>query len=102
MNLKRRALHLLISIDQLVWSIVTLGYGFPDETISSASYRYEYKGAWWAKIARPTIDLIFFWDKNHCEASYQSEMLRRHAPEALKDKDTYLAVHEEIQRKLRQ
>lgn len=100
LQLRRRALHFLISVDQLVWSIVTLGYGYPDETISSASYRYEYKGAWWARIARPTIDFIFFWEKNHCMVAYQSEMLRSQAPTALSDKDSYLAVHREVSRKI--
>lgn len=100
LHLRRRTLHFLISVDQLAWSIVTLGYGYPDETISSASYRYEYKGAWWAKIARPTIDFIFFWEKNHCMIAYQSEMLRTQAPSALGDRETFVAVYEEVRRKV--
>ena len=33
--MKRRILHLLIALDQLAWVVLTLGKGYPDETISA-------------------------------------------------------------------
>lgn len=80
MNIKKRILNILIGLDQLIWILVTLGGGYPDETISSASWRYEQKGYLWGKIMRPLIDTIFFWDKEHCYNSYLSEVQRFHAP----------------------
>tara|TARA_R110000803_G_scaffold77667_1_gene142513 strand:+ start:333 stop:665 length:333 start_codon:yes stop_codon:yes gene_type:complete len=78
-KLMRRVKNLLIAFDQFVWVVVTLGWGYPDETISSASYRYE-KEALWAKIMRPLVDTLFFFEKDHCRIAYQSEVLRTHAP----------------------
>ena len=98
--MKRRILHILIAFDQLVWTIVTLGWGLPDETISSASYRYETLGHTWAKIARPTIDFIFFWDPQHCKVSYESEILRTYAPKALSHLDSYVAVYQEVSKRV--
>ena len=34
--MKQRLLNLLIAIDQLLWVLLTLGRGHPDETISAA------------------------------------------------------------------
>lgn len=73
-------MHLFIAIDQLVWVIITLGNGFPDETISAASYRYELKGKTWAKIIRPIIDFIFFLEKDHCRLAYEAERGNNHLP----------------------
>ena len=80
MPIGKRIRNILISIDQLVWVFVTLGYGYPDETISSASYRYEKKGALWARFMRPFVDFLFFFEKDHCRNAYQSEVLRTQAP----------------------
>ena len=82
-NLKRRFYHFAVSLDQFIWVIATLGWGFPDETISSAAWRYEQKDHMFGRIARPLIDLIFFWDKNHCQVSYETEMMRKHSPQPL-------------------
>jgi len=80
MNIGKRIINFLICIDQLGWSIVTLGGGYPDETISSASYRYEQQGYRWAKIARPFIDALFFFQKQHCYNAYLGEIERWQAP----------------------
>ena len=80
MPLWKRVKHLLIAIDQLLWVIVTLGAGYPDETISSAMYRYEKRGDRIGLIMRPIIDIIFFWDKQHCRKSYLAERFRLQAP----------------------
>jgi len=61
----------LIAVDQ---SINTLaGSGWADETISAWSWRTKH----WL---RPWIDRLFFWDKNHCEESYKSELERLQLP----------------------
>lgn len=44
--MKRRALNLLIALDQFLFVLVTLGHASPDETLSAAAYRWEAKGKW--------------------------------------------------------
>lgn len=43
-SLKQRLLNVAIAVDQLVYVLVTLGSGKPDETLSSAAWRTEQKG----------------------------------------------------------
>ena len=76
----RRIKNFLISVDQLVWVTITLGAGHPDETISSAAYRYEKMGSTFGSWARKSIDFIFFWEKEHCRLAYESEVYRLHHP----------------------
>jgi len=73
--MNRRILNLLISIDQLVLSLITLGAAYPDETISSFAYRCEKQGKTFG-IFRPVIDKIFFWDQQHCRKAYLAEVFR--------------------------
>lgn len=40
----QQILNILVAFDQLAYTIVTLGYGMPDETLSSAAYRVDHKG----------------------------------------------------------
>jgi len=72
-ELKRRALNLFIALDQLLYVLITLGHGNPDETISAAAYRLELEGKIAGKASRPIIDLIFFFDKEHCRKAWLSE-----------------------------
>jgi hypothetical protein len=37
--MRRRLLNLLIAIDQIIYVLLTLGHGSPDETLSAAAYR---------------------------------------------------------------
>lgn len=71
----------LIAIDQLV---NTLLGGYADETLSSRAYRAEAKGRIMGRIMRPTIDAIFFFDKDHCYNAYISELNRKQYPSSLK------------------
>lgn len=76
LNIGLRVKNLLLALDQLIYVIITLGSGNPDETCSSAAYRMEMKGkvfGFW----RPIIDCIFFWDDNHCKESYENELLKK-------------------------
>jgi hypothetical protein len=67
----------LIALDQLG---NTLLFGMADETLSSRAFRAEAKGRFFGKVFRPMIDLIFFFDRNHCLNSFVSEVKRRHLP----------------------
>ena len=71
--MKRRLLNFLVALDQLAWVVLTLGNGQPDESISAASWRMESQGKLAGRILRPLIDTLFFFDKNHCRRSWQSE-----------------------------
>ena len=70
--MKRRLLNLLISFDQMLFCLITLGHSNPDETISSAAWRWENRGHWMGWL-RPVIDAIFFFDKDHCRRSWEAE-----------------------------
>jgi hypothetical protein len=74
-SLKQRILNVLIAIDQLVYVLITLGNGNPDETMSAAAWRLEQAGKQQGKILRPVIDWLFWFDPQHCFNSYQSELL---------------------------
>ena len=74
--------NVLIAIDQLVNTLVWAegeGLGSPDETISARAWRLRDRNWRWAS-ARKVIDTIFFWDKNHCQTSFESEAQRHQLP----------------------
>lgn len=72
--------QVLIALDQLAHTLIG---GKADEALSAAAYRWELAGkrAW----PRRLIDLIFFWDAQHCFVSYQAEMSRMHLPGHYRD-----------------
>lgn len=74
--MKQRILNVLIAVDQLLYVLVTLGNGNPDETLSAAAWRLEGKGRWAGLIFRPLIDRIFWFDPQHCRNSYKSELAK--------------------------
>lgn len=79
--MKQRILNILIALDQLAWVLVTLGNGYPDETISAAAWRMEQQGKWAGKVLRPLIDLLFLpLEKYHCYLSWLSEVRGKHLP----------------------
>lgn len=69
----------LIAVDQLANALLA---GWPDETMSSRAWRWEQDGvrAW----PRCLIDRLFFWEPNHCRASFQSEREGRQLPPELR------------------
>lgn len=69
-ELIQRILHILIALDQLAFSLITLGKAYPNETLSSAAYKGEQEGRVTGKLFRPVIDLIMFFDPMHCKMSY--------------------------------
>lgn len=66
--------QILIAIDQL---FNTLLGGYADETISSAAHRRRMLGR---PVLAAVIDALFFWQKDHCEQAYKSEIERAHLP----------------------
>lgn len=65
----------LIAADQLVNALLA---GWPDETLSSRAWRWEQNGV--RSWPRRFIDRLFFWEKQHCFQSYQSEREGRQLP----------------------
>ena len=60
----------IIAVDQL---LNTLLLGWADETFSSRCFR-EFPAL------VPIIDVVFFFDPNHCAESFRSEKERRQSP----------------------
>lgn len=78
-SLRQRVLNILIAIDQLVYVMVTLGAGDPDETLSAAAWRTERNGRIGGRIFRPLIDALFYpIERNHCYNAYLSEKTRKY------------------------
>lgn len=63
--------QILIAIDQLANAVIG---GWADETLSSRAWREE------RRRLVVFIDCLFFWEENHCEASYISERERMQLP----------------------
>lgn len=79
--MKRRLLNVGIAVDQLLYVLLTLGAGSPDETLSAAAYRTERDGKWLGRVFRPLIDALFApFERDHCRAAFDSEVYGRHLP----------------------
>ena len=70
---------IFIAIDQF---LNTLFSGWPDETLSSRCWRWDRDGV--RHWPRKLIDIIFFWEKDHCKESYESELFRKQVPPELR------------------
>ncbi|CAD5377374.1 Pseudouridine synthase [Pseudomonas sp. OF001] len=71
----------LIAVDQFVNTLVWAageGFGLADETLSARAWRLRERKSW--GLARRLIDLVFFWEVDHCEDSFRVEQARRHLP----------------------
>lgn len=68
-----RLVNILLALDCLAFSLLTLGKAYPAESFSSAAYRAELQGRFYGK-ARPAIDWVFGWlgQRDHCRAAYES------------------------------
>lgn len=81
--LKHNIHQLAICLDQfanvLLCSLLLPGEkSWGDETLSSRAWRWHIAGIRsWPKIV---IEAIFFWEKNHCRESFESERLGRQLP----------------------
>lgn len=76
--MKAWIIQVLIALDQCVNALIPGGWA--DETLSSRAYRMRLKGhKYWGWTAS-AIDMLFFWQKGHCEQAYLDEMGRRQSP----------------------
>ncbi len=71
--------QVLIALDQLINALCG---GWADETISSRAWRLHVGKS--TSYPKYLIDFIFFFDKNHCQESYESERLRLQSPPELR------------------
>jgi len=68
----------LISIDQTFNTAIPVkgdGWGMADETLSARAWRLRSQSH-----AYKRIDALFFWQDNHCEQAYLSELARKQLP----------------------
>lgn len=66
--------QVLVAIDQLLNTLVG---GYADETLSARAYRRYLRGKpWCARV----INVLFFWQDNHCKEAYESELVDRQLP----------------------
>ena len=69
----------LIAVDQLLNAVLC---GWPDETLSSRCWRWDRDEV--RHWPRRLVDALFFWEKEHCRESYESEQLRMQMPPELR------------------
>ena len=74
MKIKQYLINLLLAVDQLV-NVVFLGQ--PDETISSRAWRCKDSNSFW-KHFHNFINILFFFQKDHCYKAYLAELERKH------------------------
>lgn len=75
-------LQVLIAIDQL---FNTFFGGMADETMSSRAHRLKIERG--RKMPSTLINWVFFWQKDHCRAAYESELERAHLPETMRGEE---------------
>lgn len=67
--------QILVAVDQLA---NTLLGGMADETLSARAWRHHLDGS--RDWPRAIIDVLFFWQTDHCRSAYESEVERRQLP----------------------
>lgn len=80
MQVRDRIYQFLIAVDQLLGAVVGLFHrrgAWADETLSARAWREHLKSNGWNK-ARKVIDIMFFWQKSHCEQAFHAEREREH------------------------
>ena len=73
MKLKQYIINLLVAFDQF---INVLFSGQPDETVSSRAWRCKDVSSYWG-FMRKFIDLLFFFQPQHCFKAYLAELNRK-------------------------
>lgn len=84
-GLKQRLSNVSVSVNQLIGTILSLGAKYPDETMSSYSWRLETNGRIFGVFFRPLIDALLFWEPDHCRGAWMDEKARRHMPPSMRD-----------------
>lgn len=73
MKLSKYITNVLIGFDQFI-NVLFLGQ--PDETISSRAWRCKDVSSFW-RFMRKFIDLLFFFQPQHCFKAYLEELNRK-------------------------
>ena len=73
MKLKQYIINILVAFDQFI-NVLFLGQ--PNETISSRAWRCKDVSSFW-KVMRKFIDLLFFFQQQHCFKAYLAELNRK-------------------------
>lgn len=74
-------MQFLIALDQLINTLVWAkheGFGFADETLSARAWRLGNSDRW--LLIYYIINMIFFWQEDHCREAYRAECERRQYP----------------------
>jgi len=82
--MKPRILNWLITLDQFLFSCLTLGSSNPDETASACAWRREQAGELSGKVFRPLLDRLFWFDPDHCRISFEDE--KNHLQEPIEER----------------
>ena len=79
MTMLQRFIQILIALDQLANTVIGLfdGDGWADESVSAKAYRLRDED--WNRAYR-VINAFFFWQDDHCKASWISELKAEHLP----------------------
>jgi hypothetical protein len=77
--------QILIALDQFC---NTLLCGYADETFSARCWRGGKRSKVW-NAARITVDCIFWFDRQHCFASYVDEFERKQLPKEYRGTDLH-------------
>ncbi len=72
---------ILIALTQL---LNTLLGGYPDESTSSRLWRLHLKGEPHGTVLAALVDVVFFWQEDHCRKAYESERARYQLPPILR------------------
>lgn len=81
--LGKQLVQVLIAVDQLGNTLLGVALltlpgrrriYWADETISAHAWRRRGSPVW--AVARFLIDRLFFWEPNHCQSAYESELRR--------------------------
>lgn len=67
-----------VGLDQVLNTLIPIGrdgFGYADEMLSARAWRLRERSNLWKWINR-----LFFWDEDHCEECYNTELERRQLP----------------------
>ena len=79
-RIKWHLMQIFIAFDQLLNAIIG---GYADETFSARCWRRRGDKTW--RFFQKLVDKVFFFDKNHCQTSYESERQLNHLPPELRE-----------------
>ncbi len=83
LGLAANALQWLLALDQWAntyWHIEGDGWGMADEAISARAFRCHLQNLISDRPMR-AINLLFFWQENHCYLAWRHELDRRQLPD---------------------